>query len=145
MARRRARRVGIGSSRLARAVKLFDSTVLIAHLRGEDRATVLLRRAVSDGQAACSVLSRVEIEGGMRSAERAQVSRLFGAIRLEPVTDPVAVLAGELLRAYRRSHPGIDLVDYVIAATAGLGGAELLTLNVKHFPMIRGLRPAFRT
>jgi len=51
----------------------------------------------------------------------------------------IAERAGELARAYRRSHPGIDLVDYVIAATAELSGATLLTRNVKHFPMIDGL------
>lgn len=125
-------------------MKLFDSTVLIAHLRGVVRATELLREAVREDAAACSVLSRVEIEGGMRSAERAAVARLFDSLQVEPVTDAIAVRAGERLRAYRRSHPGIDVVDYVIAATAELQGARLLTLNVKHFPMVPDLEPAFR-
>ncbi|HEY7202630.1 MAG TPA: type II toxin-antitoxin system VapC family toxin [Candidatus Dormibacteraeota bacterium] len=121
-------------------MKLFDSTVLIAHLRGVPAATELILQAVGEDEAACSVLSRVEIEGGMRSAERTAVSRLFTALRLEPVTDLIARRAGEHLRA----HPGIDVVDYVIAATAEVHGAQLLTLNVKHFPMVRGLAPAFR-
>jgi predicted nucleic acid-binding protein len=125
-------------------VKLFDSTVLIAHLRGVVEATTLLRDAVREGEAACSVLSRVEIEGGMRTGERSSVARLFASLRLEPVTDTIARRAGEQLRAHRRSHPGIDVVDYVIAATAEIHHAELLTLNVKHFPMVRGLEPAFR-
>lgn len=125
-------------------MKLFDSSVLIAHLRGVPAATALLRESVGDAQAACSVLSRVEIEGGMRSGERAAVARLFAVLRLEPVTDTVARRAGEHLRTHRRSHVGIDVVDYVVAATAEIIGAELLTLNVKHFPMVRGLRPAFR-
>jgi predicted nucleic acid-binding protein len=124
-------------------LKLFDSTVLIAHLRGLAPATELLREAVAAQEAACSVLSRVEIEGGMRSAERVAVARLFSALRLEPVTDRIARQAAEHLRTYRRSHRGIDLVDYVVAATAEIHGAELLTLNVKHFPMLPGLRPAF--
>ncbi len=123
-------------------MKLFDSTVLIAHLRGVEAATALLLDAVERGDARCSVLSRVEVEGGMRSGERRDVRRLFLALRLEPVTDPIASRAAEFVRSYRRSHPGIDLVDYVIAATADVLGAELLTLNVKHFPMFRGLRPA---
>ena len=80
----------------------------------------------------------------MRSSERAQVARLFAALRMEPATDAIARRAAEHLRAHRRSHPGIDLVDYVIAATAEIHDAELLTLNVKHFPMVSGLRPAFR-
>ncbi len=124
-------------------MKLLDSTVLIAHLRGVPEATQLLADAVAAGEAACSVLSRVEIEGGMRSAERSAVARLFSLMDLQPVTDLVAVRAGEFLRSHRRSHPGIDIADYVIAATADVLGADLLTLNVKHFPMMAGLRPAF--
>jgi len=125
-------------------VKLFDTTVLIAHLRGVSAATELLRDAVRRDEAACSVLSRMEIEGGMRAGGRSEVSRLFSALRLEPVTDLIARRAGEHLRAHRRSHPGIDVVDYVIAATAEVHDAQLLTLNVKHFPMLGDLAPAFR-
>ncbi len=124
-------------------MKLFDSTVLIAHLRGVPEATQLLVDAVAISQAASSVLSRVEIEGGMRSGERSAVARLFSQLDLHPVTDTIAVRAGEFLRQHRGSHPGIDVVDYVIAATADVLGADLLTLNVKHFPMVAGLRPAF--
>ena len=119
---------------------LFDTSVLIAHLRGERRATTLLQ-SVKNEERLASVLARVEIEGGMRSGERAQVASLFGVIRLLPVTDAVARRAGEHLRRFRRSHPGIDLVDYVAAATAELHGAALATLNVRHFPMFKGLQP----
>jgi predicted nucleic acid-binding protein len=124
-------------------VKLFDSTVLIAHLRGVPDATQLLVDAVAAQEAMCSVLSRVEIEGGMRSRERSAVARLFSQLDLQPVTDVIAARAGEFLRRHRRSHPGIDVVDYVIAATADVLGADLQTLNVKHFPMMAGLSPAF--
>ncbi len=124
-------------------MKVFDSTVLIAHLRGVEDATALLLDAVAMGSASCSVLSRVELEGGMRSSERSAVRRMFSAIEPISVSEPIAVRAGEWLRQYRRSHGGIDLIDYVIAASAELGGSELLTLNVKHFPMFKGLRPAF--
>jgi predicted nucleic acid-binding protein len=121
-------------------VTLFDTSVLIAHLRGDGRATILLTDISTDDRIA-SVMARVEIEGGMRSAERAQVASLFGVIRLLPVTDAIASRAAEHLRRYRRSHSGIDLVDYVVAATAELHDAELATLNVRHFPMFKGLRP----
>jgi hypothetical protein len=118
---------------------LFDSSILIAHLRGEPRATSLLLSTTLEERLA-SVLSRTEIEGGMRSAERARVASLFGVLTLLPVTDPIAGRAGEYLRRFRRSHPGIDLVDYLVAATAELHGAQLMTLNVRHFPMVKGLR-----
>jgi predicted nucleic acid-binding protein len=125
------------------SLRLFDSSVLIAHLKGVPEATDLVRDAVRDGEATASVLSRVEIEGGMRSAERQPVSRLMSALDLVPVNDYIAARAGEHLRAFRRSHQGIDVVDYVIAATAEVSGAELLTLNGKHFPMFPKLRPLF--
>ncbi len=124
-------------------MKVFDSTVLIAHLRGVSDATALVRDAAASDEASCSVLSRVEIEGGMRSGERADVQRLFTALRMIPVSEPIAIRAAQFLRRYRSSHRGIDIVDYVIAATAELEGAQLVTLNVKHFPMVKGLRPAF--
>jgi predicted nucleic acid-binding protein len=76
----------------------------------------------------------------MRSEERASVAGLFGSLRMLPVSDAIARRAGELLRAYRRSHGGIDLVDYVVAATAELHDARLMTLNVRHFPMFPALR-----
>jgi predicted nucleic acid-binding protein len=120
-------------------VTLFDTSVLIAHLRGDERATELLT-SVTNEERLASVLARVEVEGGMRSGERSQVASLFSVIRLLPVTDTIARRAAEHLRRYRRSHSGIDLVDYVVAATAELHDAELVTLNVRHFPMFRGLR-----
>ncbi|HMC04939.1 MAG TPA: type II toxin-antitoxin system VapC family toxin [Actinomycetota bacterium] len=119
--------------------RLFDSTILIAHLRGEERATALLE----DGEPFASVISRTEIEGGMRSGERRAVARLFDALTLLPVTDSVARGAGAMLRTFRRSHPGIHIADCLIAATADVGGLGLVTLNVKHFPMVSDLRPAF--
>jgi len=42
-----------------------------------------------------------------------------------------------------RSHSDIDDADYLIAATALLLDTDLLTTNVRHFPMIRGLEPAY--
>lgn len=124
-------------------MKVFDTTVLIAYLRGSDKARDALRSALARDQAVGSVISRVEIEGGMRTHERSAVFRLFSVLPLEPVTDMIASRAGEFLRRHRRSHRGIETVDYVIAATADVLGAELLTLNIKHFPMFRGLKPAF--
>lgn len=118
---------------------LFDTSVLIAHLRGDARATELLA-GVPNEERLASVLARVEIEGGMRSGERSPVASLFSVIRLLPVTDAIARRAAEHLRRYRRSHSGIDLVDYVVAATAELHDAGLATLNVRHFPMFKALR-----
>jgi hypothetical protein len=60
------------------------------------------------------------------------------------VTMPLADRAGALARRYLRSHPGVDTIDFLVAAAAEHLGAELKTLNVKHFPMLTGLQAAYR-
>ena len=44
---------------------------------------------------------------------------------------------------YAASH-GVGLADAIIAATATLEDAALGTLNIKHYPMLAGLEPAYR-
>jgi predicted nucleic acid-binding protein len=122
---------------------LVDSDVLIAHLRGHEPAHAWLRLARAGGPLAISVISIAEVSGGMRSAERREVWRLLSAFRAEPVTEVVARRAGELRREFRRSHSGIGLADYLIAATAEVRGESLATLNVRHFPMFPELRAPF--
>lgn len=124
---------------------LVDSDVLIAHLRGRQTAHDWLLRARRDtGPLAVSVVSVTEVAGGMRSPERQQVSRLLSSMRTFGVTERVAWRAAEFMRAHRRSHQGIGLGDYLIAATADVEGLDLATLNVRHFPMIAGLTAPFR-
>jgi len=124
-------------------VIVIDTSVLIDVLRGNDPAWAALREAAQRAPVAASVLTRVELLAGMRSAERSQVRGLIDRFRWIDVDSSVAQRAGELARSYRRSHPGIDVVDYVIAATSEVAGAELWTRNVKHFPMFEGLRPPY--
>jgi len=119
---------------------LLDSTILIAQLRGDERARDLLLSHRRD-DVLVSVLSRTEIEGFMRSHERRAVARLFSVVTMKDVTDLVARRAGAWLRQFRASHPGVDLVDYLIAATAAEHHADLVTLNIKHFPMFPDLEP----
>jgi hypothetical protein len=123
-------------------VKLFDTDVLIEHLKGNRQATNLLLEASSVGQAACSVLTRFELLAGMRSNERSQIRQLLDSLTNLETSVDVATRAGEWARTYRRSHEGISSIDYLIAATAEIHGADLLTRNAKHFPMFPQLEPA---
>lgn len=124
---------------------LVDTDVLIAHLRGVESARIWLveARRRSGRRLAASVVAATELLGGMRSRERREVARLLARLRLCPVSEPVARRAGELMRTYRRSHAGIGLGDYLVAATAEVEGLELATLNVKHFPMFPGIGAPF--
>jgi predicted nucleic acid-binding protein len=124
-------------------VTLVDSDVLIAHLRGLGAARDWLIAARTNGPLAISVVSIAEVVGGMRSAERREVWRLLSSFRAEPATEVIARRAGDMMRRYRRSHTGIGLGDYLVAATADVKGLPLAALNVRHFPMFTDLRPPF--
>ena len=122
---------------------LVDTDVLIAHLRGLEPARTWLLQARRRGPLAISVVTVTELSGGMRTTERRAVWALLAALRVEPVTDVIARRAGELMRTYRRSHSGIGLGDCLVAATAQVLGADLVTLNTRRFPMFPALAPPF--
>jgi predicted nucleic acid-binding protein len=125
-------------------VILIDSDVLIEHLRGNtDARDWLVQARRTSGPLAMSVISVTEIAGGMRSPERREVMRLLGSMQRFEVTEQVAWRAATLMREYRRSHSGIALGDYLIAATALTEGLELATLNVRHYPMFTALKRPF--
>lgn len=118
---------------------LVDTSVLVDHLRGVPAARSTLELARGSGHVLSSVVTRTELLGGTRSAERAKTYALIEALEWVEVSTEIADAAGVLARKFRRSHPGIDIADYLIAATAQLHDAGLATRNVKHFPMFSGL------
>ena len=125
-------------------MKLLDTSVAVDHLRGEPAASDLLGAVIEAGEPlAASEVVRFELLAGVRAKEVEALERFFTAIAWVPVGEEVARAAGELAAGHRRSHSGIDDADYLIAATALLLEAELLTTNVRHFPMLAGLRAAY--
>lgn len=121
---------------------LLDTSVVIDILRARPAAVGYSRSLAAPPT--CSELTRVEVMRGLRSPERRTAERLFGSFDWASVDEPIARRAGELGRTWRRSHQGIATADLVIAATAEELGLELATLNTKHFPMFKGLRPPYQ-
>jgi predicted nucleic acid-binding protein len=125
-------------------VKLLDTSVAIDHLRGSPPAVDLLSGLIeAEESLLASEVVRFELLAGVREKEIEALERFFSAISWVPVGEEVARAAAALAQRHRRAHSGIDDADYLIAATALLLDAELLTTNVRHFPMIAGLEPAY--
>jgi predicted nucleic acid-binding protein len=125
-------------------VKLVDTSVAIDHLRGAQPAVDLLRRFV-DGEepVISSEVVRFELLAGVRQREIGALETFFSAFSWVPVDEAISRSAGELARQHRSAYSWIDDADYLIAATALVLDADLLTTNVRHFPMFAGLRPAY--
>ena len=125
-------------------MKLIDTTIAVDHLRGASPAVDLLTALIDNGDdLLASELVRFELLAGIRDKELVAVEEFCSALRWVEVTEDVARVAGQLARRYRKSHSGIGAVDYLIAATAIVIDADLLTTNVRHFPMFTKLKPAY--
>jgi len=125
-------------------MKLIDTTVAVDHLRGVQSGVRMLRELVEAGEPVCaSELVRFELLAGVRDEEIPELEEFCSALNWIPVTEEIARSAGAMARQYRAGYSGIDDVDYLIAATADVLEAELVTTNVRHFPMLPGLRPAY--
>jgi predicted nucleic acid-binding protein len=125
-------------------VKLLDTSVAIDHLRGAKPAVDLLNRLIDkEDPVVASEVVRFELIAGVRDGELEALEQFFSALSWVPVDEGITRTAGSLARQHRRAYSGIDDADYLIAATALVLDAELLTTNVRHFPMLAGLRPAY--
>jgi predicted nucleic acid-binding protein len=125
-------------------VKLIDTTVAVDHLRGVPAAVDLLTALIdTDEDLVSSELVRFELPAGIRDTELGAFEDFCSALRWAEVTEDVARVGGRLARRYRGSHSGIGAVDYLIAATAIVLDADLLTTNVRHFPMFTKLEPPY--
>lgn len=123
---------------------VIDSSVLIDEVNGHAPARELIRGTLErEDEVWSSYVVRTEVLVGMRAGEEERTLGLLRLIRWAGVDEVDSDAAGELGRRYRRSRPGIDTPDLLLAALAQRLGAQLLTMNVKHFPMFPGLKPPY--
>ncbi len=121
---------------------LPDTDVLVDFLRGHDRAIALI--STHSDYLLLSVIVIAELYAGVRDeAEQAALENFTSLFRIAPITPGIAKVGGLYRRDYGKSH-GIGLADALLAATAEAEGATLKTLNTRHYPMFKGLRPAYR-
>lgn len=108
--------------------ELFDTNILVDHLNGVAKATRELRRS---SHPAISVITWMEVMTGAATPEEETVLRSFLAnFENLPVTSAVAERA-----AVNRRERRIKLPDAIILATAELAGRQLVTRNVRDFPV----------
>lgn len=116
---------------------LIDTDVLIDYLRGRPEAVSYLESLT--GQLLISAMTVAELHAGVREGEeREALDSFVASFEIVPVTQAIASVGGLRRRDYGKSH-GVGLADAIIAATAEVKQAELVTLNKKHFPMLENV------
>lgn len=115
---------------------LFDSNILIYHLRGSlnQRGSDLILEGLT-GEGAYSIISKIELLGFNQTPTEEQQARIFlaGLQELELTSD----IAEQTIQL-RKNHK-IKLPDAVIAATALIHHLTLITRNTRDFFRIAGL------
>ncbi len=119
-------------------MRLLDTCILIDVLRGRDAAVAFVSGLTATP--VISVITASELVAGARGArETAAIDRVLATYEIADIDLEIARLAGGYVREYGPSH-AVDPIDALIAATAKTRGLDLSTLNLKHFPMFRGLK-----
>lgn len=116
---------------------LLDTCVLIDYLRDREGAVQLIGRLAM--RPSISVVTIAELCAGiLNDRERDRIEALPALLDVRDVDFEIARLAGSYRLQYRCSH-GVGMPDALIAATARVHGARLVTRNTRHFPMLDDL------
>jgi predicted nucleic acid-binding protein len=120
---------------------LVDTDVMVDYLRGHRPAVTFIERHADRIVLSCVVVAELYL-GVKGSRELDLLDELVSLFPVVPVTTEIARNAGLLKRDCGKSH-GVGLADAILAATAQFEKAELKTLDVKHYPMLKGLKPPY--
>lgn len=121
---------------------VVDTDVLIDFLRGSDKAVLFVEKLSSHIIFPSIVVA--ELYAGVKNNRELVILDAFiSQFKVIPLTVNIARMGGIYKQEFNKSH-GVGLADAMVAATATCEHAELKTLNVKHYPMFRDLKPAYK-
>ena len=118
---------------------LVDTNIVIDYLRNYKPAVNYLEKLSMP--LFLSAISVAEIYAGIRNdSEQKSVENFLNAVEILSTDNTIAATGGTFCKKYKNSH-GVGLADALIAATALHHNATLATLNTRHFPMIKTIKP----
>ncbi len=119
---------------------IIDTSIIIDELRGGKKWDGLVDGfKKKDAELFLPSIVIFEIFSGQSSKNKKiknKIDSLLSYFRLVDLSDGIAQRAGEI---YRDNDSTLGVIDYIIAATAMEIGAQVVTLNKKHFQKIPGV------
>jgi len=129
-----ARAAGRGVGSLS--TYLLDTTALIGHLRGDPSVQAYLLDLLAHGHAlGTSCVNVAEVERGLRARERKAAQGLLDRLAFLATTREAAQRAGRYQAEFQLRGVTIRTADALVAGTARVHGAVLVTDNLADFPM----------
>jgi predicted nucleic acid-binding protein len=121
---------------------LLDTDVLVDFFLGYGKAVTFIT-ALNPRIILPSIVVAELYAGVKGNAEQAALQDFVSLFRVVPVTAEIGRAGGLYKRDFGKSH-GVGLADAIMAATAEAENEELKTLNINYYPMIKGLRTAYK-
>ena len=115
------------------SIIILDSDIIIDHLRGIKYLNNLTDNSFGN-ISLISAVSIAEIYSLLYFNEIERVEKLISTLKAVNIDSVIAKLAGKYRMIFYKSH-NLLLPDALIAASAKISNAVLVTKNLKHFPM----------
>lgn len=117
--------------------QLVLDTDIVIHLLNKQES-IVQRFLGLVGQRTVMLISPVvvaEVYAGAFPSEHADIEAFFGLCQRIDIDHATARAAGLYAKTFGKSHQGISLEDFLLAAAARLNRCPLWTGNRKHYPM----------
>jgi predicted nucleic acid-binding protein len=114
---------------------LLDTTILIDLFRGRREAIVFLDKLSQEGSLFVCAIVVSEIFSGVRPAELPKVEEFLEAMGYIQTDYKTAKRAGLYKRDFQRKGINLSISDTMIAAAAADHSLNLVTKNIRNFPM----------
>ncbi len=116
---------------------LVDTNIFVDHLRGHKPATKFFASLATSDNVIFSAITEAELVAGKECDDPSKRELLLHFLHRWdkiPVSNQIALMAGDISRNYN-----LEVPDAIIASTAILNKAEVVTKNVKDFKRITNL------
>ena len=124
----------------------LDTDILIAHLRGDERATRQIEELEDAGNLlSTTTINAFELYYGAQKTEKREenfeaVKQLLYRLLVFDFSERAAEKAAEIAARLERDGDSIGFRDILIGATAITNDSELLTGNIRHFERIHEVK-----
>ena len=115
---------------------LIDTSILIDHLRRENKERSVYFRAVQRFDCSVSAITEFEFRVGITATNRPFVEALIELTPILPFDSSCVQAAAGIYRNLKAVNQLIALPDLFVAATAVAYDLPLLTLNLSHFERV---------
>lgn len=120
---------------------LIDTSILIDYQKNKKEAIDCLNVIVAQNMYfyTSQICAMELLRGNKTNREFKNTMQFLNFFIIFPVSASISQKAYNLFCQYHQSH-NLDIPDSLIAATAIIHEMKLLTINQKHFKMIKGLK-----